>query len=146
MSKNYKVKWTSNAKKEDLLSIVAYIKQDNLSMVRKVLNRSNRRHNHHSRKVLGYRTPYEVFFGGLVRSDGGMSCGEIALMVRMGREIGKWGDYPITWASMSSDSSSSPRKISSWCSSSSSSPSSCSSPGRKRMGNKPFFFRRFNFR
>ncbi len=38
MSKNYKVKWTSNAK-EDLLNIVAYIKQDNLNAARKVFER-----------------------------------------------------------------------------------------------------------
>jgi len=35
MSKTYKIKWTSNAK-EDLLNIVDYIKQDNLSAARKV--------------------------------------------------------------------------------------------------------------
>ncbi|SFV69632.1 Death on curing protein, Doc toxin [hydrothermal vent metagenome] len=35
MSKIYKVKWTSNAKK-DLLNIVDYIKEDSLSVARKV--------------------------------------------------------------------------------------------------------------
>jgi len=35
MNKTYKVKWTSNAK-EDLLSIVGYIKKDSLSTARKV--------------------------------------------------------------------------------------------------------------
>jgi len=35
MSKIYKVQWTSNAK-EDLLNIVAYIKQDSVNAARKV--------------------------------------------------------------------------------------------------------------
>ena len=35
MSKTYKVKWTSNAK-EDLLSIVVYIKKDSVSAAREV--------------------------------------------------------------------------------------------------------------
>ena len=35
MSKTYKVKWTSNAK-EDLLSIVAYIKEDSPTIAREV--------------------------------------------------------------------------------------------------------------
>jgi plasmid stabilization system protein ParE len=112
MSKNYKVKWTSNVK-EDLLNIVFYIKQDNVSAARKVFEQIKEKAQSSSQESPRLSNALRGLFRRIGQVDGGMSCGEIALMVRMGREIGKWGDYPITWASISSGSSSSPRKISS---------------------------------